>query len=150
LVQLQAAEVRSAAFQALASGQIRLAADLTNSTIAIPVHVALSRPMAGQIGLADASTPTNMTYVVLPDFLTMEGTLGKPQAKTDKLALVALAAKTTGGIAGKIGGAAGGKVGSAINAVEGLFGGSSATTTNSAPATTNASPIGGLLKLFGK
>lgn len=153
-VQLQAADVRSAAFDAFASGQISLAPDLNNSTIDIPVKVSLSRPLASQIGLADASTSTNVVYAALPDFLTMTGTLGKPETKIDKLALVELAAKTTGGVAGRIGGAAGEKVGSAIGAVEGLFGGSKSTatttTTNSAPAKTNSSPVSGLFKLFGK
>ncbi|HXI71187.1 MAG TPA: AsmA family protein [Verrucomicrobiae bacterium] len=147
-VKLQSAEVRSAAFQALASGQIDLAANLTNSTIAIPVRVTLSRSLASQIGLVDATTPANAVYVAMPDFLKMEGTIGQPQTKIDKLALVQLAAKTGGGLIKGIGGAGGQKAGSAIGAIEGLFGGSKSTTTNSTPATTNASPIGGLLKLF--
>lgn len=148
-VLLQSTEVRSAAFQALAAGQIVLNANLTNSTIAIPVQVTLSRSLAGQIGLVDASTPTNAVYVALPDFLKMEGTIGKPQAKTDKLVLVELAAKTGGGVLKGIGGAGGEKAGSALNAIGGLLGGSKSTTTNAAPAT-NSSPAGGLLKLFGK
>jgi hypothetical protein len=147
-VLLKSAEVRSSAFQALASGQIVLQPILTNSTIEIPVHVTLSRSLAAQIGLVDANTPADTTYVPLPDFLTMVGTIAKPDKKIDKLALVALAAKIGGGITGKIGGAAGGQAGSAINALGGLFGGSHTTTTNSTPAKTNSSPIGGLLKLF--
>jgi len=149
-VKLQSAEVRSAAFQALASGQIDLAANLTNSTIAIPVRVTLSRSLASQIGLVDATTPAKAVYVAMPDFLKMEGTIGQPKTKIDKLALVQLAAKTGGGLIKGIGGAGGQKAGSAINAIEGLLGGSKSATTNSAPATTNASPIGGLLKLFKK
>lgn len=147
-VLLKSAEVRSAAFQALASGEIGLAPVLTNSTIAIPVQVTLSRPLASQIGLVDANTPTNAIYVALPDFLKMEGTIGKPVAKTDKLALVALAAKTGGGLLKGIGGAAGSQTSSAISALGGLFGGSKSTTTNSTPEKTNSSPVGGLLKMF--
>jgi hypothetical protein len=149
-VLLQSTEVRSAAFQALAAGQIVLEANLTNSTIAIPVQIALSRSLAGQIGLVSASTPTNAVYVPLPDFLKLEGTIGKPQAKTDKLALVALAAQTGGGVLKGIGGATGEKANSALGALGGLLGGGKSTTTNAAPATTNASPVGGLLKMFGK
>ena len=150
-VQLQSADVRSAAFDAFASGQISLAPDLNNSTISIPVKVSLSRSLASQIGLSDASASTNVTYVALPDFLKMGGTIGKPEAITDKVALLELVAKTGGGIAGRIGGATGEKVGSTINAVEGLFGGGkSTTTTNSTPAKTNSSPLGGLFKMFGK
>jgi hypothetical protein len=147
-VELQSAEVRSAAFQALASGQIVLAPVLTNSTLEIPVQVTLSRSLAGQIGLVEASTPANAAYVALPAFLKMEGTVGKPVAKIDKLALVELAAKTGGGIVKEIGGAGGEKAGSVLNAVGGLFGGGKSATTNPASAKTNSSPVSGLLKLF--
>lgn len=149
-VQLQSTEIRSAAFQALAAGQIALAPILTNSTIQIPVRVALSRSLAGQIGLVNSSTPTNAVYVALPDFLKMQGTVGKPKANVDKLVLVELAAKTGGGVIKGIGEAGGEKVGSVVGAVGGLFGGSKSTTTNSTPATTNASPAAGLLDLFKK
>ena len=58
------------------------------------------------------------------------------------------AAQTGGGILKGVGGATGEKANSAINAIGGLFGGSKSTTTNAAPATTNSSPVGGLLKMF--
>ena len=147
-VQLQTAEVRSAAFQALASGQINLASVLTNSTIEIPVNVGLSRSLAAQVGLVSANTPTNSVYVALPDFLKIEGTVGNPKANIDKLVLVKLAAETGGGVIKGIGGAGGEKAGSLMNAVGGLFGGTKSASTNSAPATTNASPASSLLKLF--
>jgi hypothetical protein len=147
-VLLQSAEVQSSAFQALASGQIVLAPVLTNSTIGIPIRATLSRPLASQIGLVDASTPADAVYVALPDFLKMEGTLGAPKPNIDKLALVALAAKTGGGIAEKIGGAGGKEAGSILQGLGGLFGGSKSSATNSAPAKTNSSPVSGFLKLF--
>ena len=50
-VQLSSAELRSAAFQSIASGQIALQPVLTNSTLQIPVKIALSRFLASQIGL---------------------------------------------------------------------------------------------------
>lgn len=135
-VQLSSAEVRSAAFQAIASGQIALQPVLTNSTLQIPVKISLSRSLASQVGLVGADTPANAAYVALPDFLKMEGTIGKPKANIDKLVLAELAAKTGGGVVKGIGGAVGG-----------LFGGGKSATTNAAPAT-NSSPVGGLLKLF--
>jgi hypothetical protein len=147
-VDLKSAELRSPAFQALASGQIVLAPVLTNSAIDISVRATLSRSLAGQIGLVDASTPADAVYVALPDFLKMEGTIGQPQKKIDKLALVELAAKTGGGIAGKIGGAGGSKANSVLHTLGGLFGGKSAET-NSATTTTNSSS-GGLLNFFKK
>jgi hypothetical protein len=146
--QLQSAEIRSAAFQALAAGRIILAPVLTNSTIEIPVKAALSHSLASQIGLAGTDTSASAAYVALPDFLKVEGTIGQPQTKIDKLALVELAAKTTGGIAGKIGSAAGEKAGDALNALGGLLGGK--TITNSTSTNANASPVGGLLNLFKK
>jgi hypothetical protein len=148
LVQLQSAEVRSAAFHALASGQIRLAPVLTNSAIEIPVQVGLNRSLAGQVGLVGADTPTNTVYVALPDFLKLAGTAGNPQAVVDKLALVKLAAQTGGGVIKGIGGAGGEKAGSVLNAVGGLFGGGKSATNNPAPVTTNTSPAAGLFKLF--
>lgn len=152
-VQLQQTEVRGAAFQAQAAGDLTLAPILTNSTIQIPVQVALGRSLAAQAGLVSASTPTNAAYVSLPDFLKMKGTLGNPKAEIDKLALVALAAKAGGGIAGQIGGTSGDKVGSALNALGGLLGGgksapAAGTQTNS--TVTNAAPAPNLLDLFKK
>ena len=153
-VQLQPAEVRSKAFQAVATGDVTLAPILTNSAIQIPVTVALARAMADKIGLVNAGTPTNAVYVALPDFLKMKGTVGNPKADIDKVALLALAAKTGGGMAKQIGAAGGEQAGSLINAVGGLFGGKSApqtgSATNSTATATNAKPASGLLDLFKK
>jgi hypothetical protein len=145
---LQSMEARSAAFQALASGQIMLAPVLTNSTLQIPVSVALNRSLAGQIGLINSTTPTNAIYVAVPDFLKLEGTIGKPKAKTDNAVLLALAAKASAGTTGKTGGAGDANVGPVVNSIGGLLGGNKSTTTNSPSTTTNASPAAGLLQLF--
>ena len=151
-VQLLQTEVRGNAFQAQAAGELSLAPILTNSTIQIPVQVALGRSLAAQAGLVNASTPTNAAYVSLPNFLKMKGTLGSPKADIDKIALVALAAKAGGGVAGQIGGPTGKKVGDALSAVGGLFGGkntpAAGVQTNS-PAT-NAAPAPNLFDLFKK
>lgn len=132
-VTLKQAQVRSSAFQANATGAIALADVLTNSTLQIPVTIALSRPLADKLNLA-AKTPTNVAYVKLPDFLTMRGTLGQPKSDVNKKVLAATAAGT---ITGAIPGA--GKVGSTI---KGIFGGSAPTPTGrNAPGTgTNQPP----------
>ena len=52
-----------------------------------------------------AGAPANATYIPLPDFLKMLGTLGEPKADINKLVLVELGARTGLGVAGKIGGA---------------------------------------------
>jgi hypothetical protein len=147
-VQLQSAEVQSAAFQSLASGPIVLAPIFNNSTVEIPVKLLLSAPLAGQIGLADANSPTNAAYVALPEFLKIEGTVGSPKATIDKLVVVKLAAKTGGGVVKRIGGAGGQKAGSFLTAASRWFGGAKSSNTNSVPAGTNSSPASRLFKLF--
>jgi hypothetical protein len=145
--------VRGGAFQALATGEILLAPSLTNSTIEIPVKVALGRKLAGQAGLVTANTPTNQAYVELPDFLTLQGTLGAPKTHLDKLALVALAAKAGGGVAAQIGGASGEKAGALLNTVGGLFSKPDNTATNANGTNAPVEPAkksGGLFDLFKK
>lgn len=148
-VQLTSSEVRSAAFQALATGDITLDPVLTNSAIHIPVQVRLSRALGNQIGLVNADTPTNAAYVALPDFLKETGTVGKPKTETDKGALMMIAAKAGGSIGERFGGATGEKSKSVVNSVEGLFGNKPANT-NSAPRTNAPSPASDLLNLFKK
>jgi hypothetical protein len=148
-VQLTQAEVRSSAFQVIATGNIILQPVLTNSTMLIPVQILLSRSLGDQIGLVNSDTPTNAQYVPMPEFLKMSGTVGNPKTDLDKRALLLIAAKAGGGIGKNIGGVAGQESKSVFNAVEGLLGTKSTTNTNSA-ATTNAAPAGGLLNLFKK
>ncbi len=153
-VDLQTAEVRSAAFQATAAGSIGLDRVLTNSTILFPVKVSLSRALGDKIGLVNASTPTNQVYVALPDFLKVKGTLGVPKADINKLALVGLAATTGAGVAKNLGSATGDQAGSILNAVGSLLGGGTtpAASTTNAPAVTNGSvttPVGNLLQNLG-
>ncbi len=153
-VELQTAEVRSAAFRAEAGGTIGLDRVLTNSTILFPVRVSLSRELGDKIGLVTADIPTNQVYVALPDFLTMKGTLGNSKADINYLALAGLGLKTGAGVVQNIGGAVGEKTGGILGAVGSLLGGGTtqpATGTN-APAATNpspAAPVGNLLRGLG-
>ncbi|MCL4787829.1 MAG: AsmA family protein [Verrucomicrobia bacterium] len=147
-VNLEQAEVRSAAFQALASGQIMLAPILTNSTIQIPVQVLLRRDMGDKIGLVTADTPTNVTYVAMPQFLTMKGTVGKPDTDISKTALLVLGTKAGGALVKGIGGATGEKVGGALDAVGSLLGGGKPSTDTNQPSATATNPSPGLLDLF--
>lgn len=137
-IELQAAEIRSAAFQAQAAGHIALATILTNSAIQIPVNVALSRAMADKVGLVNADMPTNLAYISLPDFLKMKGTLGEPKADINKLVLVGLAARTGAGVVKQFGGSGTNKTGSILDAVGGLLGGGK-TAPAPAPATSPGS-----------
>ena len=95
-IDLQQATVQSAAFQADARGDIALAEVLTNSTINIPVAVFVSQPIGKQLNLASANTAASATYVPLPQFLTMTGTIGNPKADINKAALAGLAVKSVG------------------------------------------------------
>jgi hypothetical protein len=142
---LQQASIQSSAFRADATGTVTLASILTNSTINIPVSVSLSQPIARQINVVSADTPTNAPYAKLPDFLTETGTVGNPKAQINKIALLSLAAKGIGGAIPGVGGTAG----NLIQGVSGLLGGNKAGGTNSPNATTNGpgllQGLGGLL-----
>jgi hypothetical protein len=94
-INLQLAVVQSSAFEADATGTIALAPVLTNSTINIPVTILLSRAIAGQLNLTAANTSAG-AYVPLPQFFTMTGTLGNPDKKINKLALVGLTVQSVG------------------------------------------------------
>jgi len=96
-IDLQQASVQSTAFKADAQGGVALAQVLTNSTINIPVAVSVSQPIAKQLNLVGGSTPANAGYVPLPQFLTMTGTIGVPQADINKVALGGVVVKSIGG-----------------------------------------------------
>jgi hypothetical protein len=138
-VDLKQAAVQSAAFRADASGTITLAPVLTNSAIRIPVAVSLSRPIAQRLNLASADT--NAAYAKLPDFLTMQGTLGEPKSKINYLALAGAVGQGLGGTVQGLGGTVGGVLGNIL--------GTPSTGTTNQPAT-NASPVDSLIRgIFG-
>ena len=141
-IQLEQAEVRSAAFKAVATGNIMIASVLTNSTIDFPVSISLGRSLAEDVGQISVSTPTNADYVALPDFFKETGTLGVPKSEIDKLVVAQIAGRAGLGIAKGIGGAGG----EALNKIESLLG--IKPTTNSPSATTNQSPVNILNRLF--
>ena len=95
-ITLQQAAVQSAAFEADAPGEIVLAPVLTNSTINFPVTVSLSQSIAKELNLTATSSTAGSSYVPLPQFLTMTGTLGDPQKQIKKSALVGLTVKSLG------------------------------------------------------
>jgi hypothetical protein len=96
-IDLQQATVQSMAFKADARGGIALAQVLTNSTINIPVAVFVSRSIGKQLNLVSGNTAANATYVPLPQFLTMKGTIGVPKADINKVALGGMAVQSLGG-----------------------------------------------------
>jgi hypothetical protein len=153
VVNLQNADVQSAAFQVQARGTITLESVLTNSTMLIPVDVELSHSLADRVGLVPPGTPTNAPYAALPQFLKMRGTLGNPQPDINKVALVELAAKTGLGLANRIGDTTTGDANKVLNVVGGLLNSKPHSPNTNANTQTNQppteSPVGGLLhKLF--
>jgi uncharacterized protein involved in outer membrane biogenesis len=153
-ITMQPAQIRSAAFQVNIAGDLVIAPVLTNSVLNFPVNIALGRRYAEKIGLVNASTPTNEVYIVLPDFLTVQNTMGAPKADISKRGIAAVLAKTSGGIAKELGLATGEQGKALLDAVGGLLSGKSApTNTNTTVTNTNApaepeKKSGGLLDLF--
>jgi uncharacterized protein involved in outer membrane biogenesis len=95
-IDLTSASVQSTAFKADGQGGIALAQVLTNSTINIPIAVFVSQSIGKQLNLASGTAPANATYVPLPQFLTMKGTIGNPKADINKVALGGMAVKSLG------------------------------------------------------
>ncbi|MGD0745491.1 MAG: AsmA family protein [Verrucomicrobiota bacterium] len=95
-IDLQLATVQCAAFEADAQGNVILAPILTNSTINIPITISVSQPIAKQLNLVSGNNSAGATYVPLPQFLTMTGTLGDPKRQIKTTALVGLTVKSLG------------------------------------------------------
>jgi hypothetical protein len=104
-VTLEHARVGSPAFRAAARGEIALQPVLTNSTVNIPVSLALRRELAAKLGITEVPTGSDTNYVSLPDFLTLRGTIGEPKSDLKTTALVALTARAGAGLLGNTGNA---------------------------------------------
>ncbi|MHB1307391.1 MAG: DUF748 domain-containing protein [Limisphaerales bacterium] len=141
---LQQALVQSLAFQATARGGVVLAPVLTNSTLEIPVSIALQRALAEKAGLLAAGSPTNEPYASLPDFYTLRGTVGVPKNDLNKLALAGLAARASAGLLGSTGNTnlvkTSDLLGTVSSLLTGTASGAAVPGTNAPPASTNAPP----------
>jgi len=137
---LQQSRIRGRTFMADLTGNIAIAAVVSNSTLNLPVTVYLDRSVAEKIRLA-GNTPATDQYAKLPDYLTMKGTLAEPKKDINYKAFAGTLLQGLSGVAGKNAGALQG-LGNALTG-----GGSSGTGTNSAASTNrSANPIGGLLQ----
>jgi hypothetical protein len=132
-VEVQQAVVQNAAFRATATGTVTLAPVLTNSTLNFPVSVWLAKFMAAKIGVTSTDTSAGTNFVRLPDFFTLQGTVGAPNNKINKTALLSLAAKAGAGLFKNTGNATVDKAVQALDALGNLGGAKSAATN--APAT---------------
>lgn len=142
---LENALVQSGTFQAGAHGTVLLNDELTNSTLNIPLTVYLKRSLAEGINMVPAGTPTNATYVKLPDYVTITGTVGAPDKKLNTAALVGTALQQLGGNIPGLDK----KTGNLLQGLGGLLTTPNATATNAPATTTNRPAGGGLLQGLG-
>ena len=151
---LKHADVRSDKFMVRAEGVIPIAEVLTNSPLSIPVDMWLSKSAASRLTLAGGDEP----FTKLPRFVEMQGTLGAPETKINKVAVASVLLGGTGGLLKGVGGdvgktvggilqQGGGEAGNLIQGLGGLLGGKKQSTTNAPPAKTNA-PSTDVKKLF--
>jgi hypothetical protein len=104
--------------------------------------------VAERLNLVPANTPTNAAYALLPDFLTMRGTVGEPKSEINKLALAGTMVKGIGSlIPGTVGG---GKTSNMLQGIGGLLGGNTSSGANAAGTNAPAAKgLGGLLQGIG-
>ncbi|MFM7103569.1 MAG: hypothetical protein ACKO3N_20680, partial [Verrucomicrobiota bacterium] len=147
VVELQQARVLSAAFDLRSQGIVRLNPVLTNSTLELPVQVALRTSLAATLG---AKHTGGGPYAALPDFLQVTGTVGAPKSKIDypKLALLGGQALLGGAVEG-----AGSTAKGVVEGLKNLVGGGGAAPTAPGAAlpagkapTNRLEAVGGLLR----
>lgn len=141
-VAVQPFQAASDAFFAEASGAIRLAPVTTNSTIDLPVQLALRQDLARQLKVPGQTVAGRTNYLALPPFVRVAGTVGSPETDIDKLKLASI-------LAGSVGGALGGTAGQAIQGVgnllqgdtQGAVGALGSLLQGAKPAATNAPAV---------
>ncbi len=151
-INLKKGEVVSQAFKADTAGVIPIYDVLTNSPLNnLPVNFYLSRGLAQKASLVPANTPADATYVLLPNFVKLKGTLGDPKPDVNKLAITAIIGKSVGGLVGGSAGQILQAPGNIIQGVGGILGGQPAntnTTTNTPAATNKPAPSGAVNELI--
>ena len=132
--------LQSIAFEADTKGMIPLADALEQSPLNLPIEFRLRRSLAEKSDLLPANTPTNASYVKLPDFLTVKGTLAEPKSDLKETALAGLLLKSGVGVAEKLGLKLDDKTGSLLKGAGSLLTGdkSSGASTNRGSATNRA------------
>ena len=113
----------------------------------LPIHIALRRSLADKSNLIPAGTPPDSPYVLLPDFITVSGTLGAPKVDFNKTVLAGLLAKSTLGLPGT----AGNEVGNLIEGLGRILNGDLNNGTNNVPNKKRPpNPLLNLLRLPGE
>jgi hypothetical protein len=139
-INLQQFTIVSPAFMANSQGTIPIEPILTNSPLNLPLSFSISRGLAQKARIPIPGTSENTNYVKLPDFVTINGTLGKPGSKINKLAIVGIIAQSTG-LTGKALNALPPSAGNLLQNVLGSGSGSTApANSTNATASTNSAP----------
>jgi hypothetical protein len=137
-IKLNHLNLQSGAFEARTQGVIPLAEVLTNSPLNLPVEFSLRRSLAEKASLLPPNTPPDAAYALLPQFVTVKGTIGEMKTELNKMALAGLLFKTGVGVAEKFGVNVGGKNGETIKGLGDLLTGQKPANTNASK--TNAAP----------
>lgn len=140
--------VQGAAFDARMKGTIPIATVLTNSPLNLPMEFALSRNLAEKSSLMPPNTPPDATYVTLPQFVTVGGTVGAPTSEINKLALSGLLLQSGTGIAEKLGVEIDPAVSEALKGIGGLFGGQKPAATEKEADKKDTEPKPSIFDLF--
>ncbi len=140
---------QSAAFEATTAGAIPIADVLNHSPLNLPFEFALSRSLAERASLLPPNTPPAAAYALLPQFVTVKGTLGEPKADLNRMALGGLLLNSGVGIAQKLGLKIAPDTGNALQGIGNLLTGQKPAASTNAPAT-NAPAKFNPLDLFQK
>ena len=121
---------------------------LTNSPLNLPVEFALRCSLAEKSSLLPPNSPANAACALMPKFVTVNGTLGRPENDLNELALGGMLLKSGVGIAGKLGVKVDPRSSNLLQGVGNLLTGQKPATTNQSD--TNAAPKSNLLDSFQK
>ena len=139
-IRLENTMIRSDAFLATATGGLEIVSDLGQSSLNVPIDIALSRELSRRVKLFSFTQSSEEAYSKLPSFVSLGGTLSKLETKTDTAKILGMTATAAVGLAGgtatDIVGTAGKTVGKAIEGLGNLLGGKRSDTNNL--PTTNA------------
>ncbi len=121
-INTQQAEVISPAFLANVHGVISIADNLNDSTLNLPVELSLANSLASKLTVTGGQQSA-AGYTQLPVFVTVVGTLGKPETKKNAVVLLSLTANAAGGLIQGGTGKALKTGGTVVQGLEGLLGG---------------------------
>lgn len=107
-VKLNEFKVLSPQFQVVSTGEIPIADDLMASALVLPVDMALKSEVAKSANLVKKDAPETDGFITLPKFVSMEGTVGEPKVKIDKIAIGKLFIRNVAGLPQTVVGEAGG------------------------------------------